>query len=145
MSYVTAAAGLKAVLLTLRTEGGLRAVLKGAPTSPQALPLAFMEADSGTRMIAGQLTVNTYRVRVSVLVPFQDNVLAEDALEPWINSLPAAIDANATFTGAVKSAQVTDWTAGYMTFDSGDKEIKTRRIEFTVSILEKTNYKTGGN
>jgi len=103
-----------------------------------------MEADSGTRANVGQLTVNTYRVRVSVLVAFQDNVLAEDALEPWINDLPAAIDADATFASAVNSAQVTDWTAGFMTFDSGDKEIKTRRIEFIVQILEKTPYK-GGN
>jgi len=139
VSYVTAAAGLRTALVGLRTAGGLRAVLKGQPGTGHALPLAFLEADNGIRSIAGQLTVNTYRIRVSVLVAFQDNVLAEDALEPWINDLPAAIDADATLGGAVNIAQVVDWTADY--FDIG--EVKTRRAFFTVEIKDKSAYRGG--
>ncbi len=140
MSYVAAAAGLKTVLIGLRTAGGLRAVIKGEPGTAHALPLAFMEADSGTRSIAGQLTINTYRTRVSVLVAFQDNVLAEDALEPWVNDLSAAIDADATLGGAVNLAQVVDWVADH--YDIG--EVKTRRLFFIVQMMEKSAYR-GGN
>lgn len=136
MSYAAAAAALRT---TVAGVSGIKKAITGQPSTAHNLPLAFLEADSGDRSQAGQVTVNTYRIGLSVLVPFQDNVLSEDALAPFINSVPAAIDANATLTSTANVAWVSSWTADYYTIG----EVMTRRVRFVVEIRDKGAYRSG--
>lgn len=136
MSYSAAAAALRT---TLAGVSGIRKAITGQPSTAQNLPLAFLEADSGDRTQAGQVTVNTYRIGVSVLVPFQDNTSSEDAIAPFINSVPAAIDANATLTSTANVAWVSSWQADYFTIG----EVLTRRVRFIVEIRDKGSWQGG--
>jgi hypothetical protein len=136
VSYSTAYAGLKAIVTTLRssTLGDLRSVHDGIPTTPHALPMAFLEADNGTRTHDASGVVAIYRIRVSILVDTQGNDLAELAINPWINDVPIAIEAERGLGVGMDRAYVTDWQADHLTFGSGDGAKTTRRVYFTVEI-----------
>lgn len=136
MTYSAAAAALRT---TAAGVSGIRKAISGQPSTAQNMPLAFTEADSGDRTQAGQLTVNTYRIGLSVLVPFQDNTSSEDAIAPFINSVAAAVDANPTLSGACNLAWVSSWQADYYTIG----EIVTRRVRFIVEIRDKGRYQGG--
>lgn len=137
MSYTLAVAGLKTRLQTLVTSGDLKVVVVGVPTSAHNLPLAFIEADGGSVRTGGQLLTNEDRVRVSVLVPFMDNVKAEDQIGPFVDLIPATVVG--TWGGAVIRGYVTDWTADYL--DVG--EVKTRRVWFTVAFKRQQEHIRG--
>lgn len=136
MSYATAYDGLKTILLTLRssTLGDLRAVVDGIPSNPHGLPMAFLEADNGTRTHDASGVVAIYRIRVSILVDTQGNDLAELAINPWINDVPITIESNRGLGVGMDRAYVTDWTADYFTFGSGETAKTTRRVYFTVEV-----------
>lgn len=139
--YTDVVAGLLGALRTLPT---LKKVQNGAPSSAQNMPLAYIEFDTLERSTAGQLTSNKYRVLVTVVVPFQDNILAEDQIAPFVNSVPAAIDADATLDGRVHLARVptaqSGRTVGYLEIAG----VLCRAVSFTVDVLEKQAYRTEG-
>jgi hypothetical protein len=140
VSYALAEAALRA---TLKTTPGVRTVVQGEPSSVQAWPLVYTVFDGMTRTQQGQLTINSYRVMARLCVPIQENVQAEAVLAPFVNSIPATIDANATLGGAVNIASVTEAVSGegggYHTVASSPY----RTITYTVVLVEKSAYKGG--
>jgi hypothetical protein len=52
-------------------------------------------------------------VTATLCLPFQDNYIAEDSIAPFLNSIPAAVDANATLGDTCNVAYVTTWLAGW--------------------------------
>jgi hypothetical protein len=137
MTYAGAIAGIKTAIAGVT---GIKKVINGLPTSPQNLPLCYLEASSGERSQAGQLTANKYRVIATVCVPWQDNTLAEDQIAPFINTVPAAIDANPALSGAVNLAKVTEWRTDVRAI----AETQCRVIDFTIEVLDKAPYRTAG-
>jgi hypothetical protein len=135
MSFVTASANLKT---TLATVTGIRKVLNGFPTSPQNLPLCYIEAGSGERSQAGQLTANTYRIIATVCVSWQENALAEDQIAPFIDRVPDAIDADPTLGDAVNLARVEAWRTDVRAI----AETQCRVVDFTIWVRDKKTYQS---
>lgn len=133
MAYTDAVAALKARCAAIE---GIRRVLLGQPPTPQNLPLIYIEADSGTRTRGAQVTVAIHRMKANLLVAFQDNVSSEDAIGRFIDVIPEAIDNNSGAAPYIKRMYVTEWQAGYLAFGSGQQEIVTRRVEFTVEAKD---------
>lgn len=129
MSYTEAITYLHTRLATVTA---LKKVLNGIPTTAHNLPLAFTEAADGTRLRGAQVTGNEYFIDISVLVEFQDNVLAEDQIAPFINSVPDAIETRRD-RAALNGVQVVEWVADYYVI--GDKT--TRRVRFRTKVTEK--------
>jgi hypothetical protein len=142
VSYLAAIENLRS---TIAAIPGISVVRVGFPSSVQRTPLVYLEADSGDRNAAGQLTANTYRIIASLCVPMQDNTAAESQIAPFINSLPAAIDINATLDGACNIAKVTGWRTDVRPIggQSGEAANMYRIVDFTVSILDKGAYRGG--
>jgi hypothetical protein len=139
MSYLVAITALKAVVADV---SGIRYVQNGMVTTAHNTPLAYFEADTGSRAQAGQQTQNYYRPTLTVAVDMQDNVASELLLIPFINSIPAAIDAaardNAIGVG-INWAKVTDWRVEY-------KDIAEKRhhcLVFVLEVLEKGTFGSG--
>lgn len=140
MSYALAEAALRA---TLKTTPGVRTVVQGEPTSVQAWPLVYTVFDGMTRTQQGQLTINNYRVMARLCVPIGDNPISESLIAPFINSLPATVDTNATLSSTVNIASVTEAVSGegggYHTIAS----TLCRTVTYTVVLVEKGPYKGG--
>jgi hypothetical protein len=137
VSYSLCIAQLKT---TLAGVTGIKKVVNGYPTSLQAWPLIYMHADRGERAIPGgsQMTVNSYSVTATLCLPFQDNYIAEDGIAPFLNSIPAAVDANATLGDTCNVAYVTTWLADVREMGgTGDTAIRCRVVDFTVFIRDK--------
>lgn len=139
VSYTACIASLKT---TLGAVSGVRKVLNGRPTAAQNWPLVYLWADRGERAapMGSQVTVNTYYVTATLCVPFQDNYVAEDGIGAYLNSIPAAIDANPTLTSACNVAYVVDWRGDVREIG----EVQCRVVDFTVLIRDKSTYQ-GGN
>lgn len=142
MSYTACIAALKT---TLATVSGVTKVVNGYPTSMQAWPLVYLHADRGERGMAhGQVTSNAYSVTATLCLPFQDNAIAEESIAPFINSIPAAIDASQALDGACNVAYVASWLADVRDMGgTGDTAVRCRVIDFTVFIRDKGPFGSG--
>jgi hypothetical protein len=138
VSYQTAAAALRTLAASI---DGIKAAVHGMPASAHNLPLAILEPDNGERSQAGQVTVNTYRVALSVVVAMQGMSHPDNQIAAFIDSVPNAIDDNPTLTSTCNVARVVSWTTGYLEF--GDPAVNTRRVTFSVEIRLKHAYQGG--
>lgn len=141
MSYSAAIAGLKSAI---ETVDGLQLVLDYEPTSIQRLPAVYLLLDSFRRSTAGQVTAMHYRVLTRLCVRWQDNEKAEQELIPFVNSIPAAIDADPTLGGAV--------TRGFSQVDPDAPAlggfvriggVMYRSLDIFVDITDKGAYQSG--
>lgn len=137
MTYALAIAAIKT---TVGTVPGIKRVVNGFPLAAQNLPLCYLEASSGARNNVGQLVSNHYQVLAVVCVIWQDSMFAEDQIAPFINTLPAAIDANPTLGGAVSLVQVISWRTDVRAI----ADVQVRAVEFTIDVLDKKPYHTPG-
>lgn len=135
MSIDVAEDRVKAILFTVT---GMKYVMLGYPTSNQNPPLCYIEADSGERTQAGQLTSNTYRIIATVCVSRHDNTLAEKEIAKFIDALPDAVDADPTLGGAVNLARVDAWRTGNRPIG----EMDARVCDFTIWVREKKSYQS---
>jgi hypothetical protein len=135
MSAVAARTGL---IERLRTISGLR-VLTAEPMTIQSTPVAFVSPDTGTYALAGQVKNADHGFAIRVCVAFQDNVIADDQLMPYIDSVPAAIRADLTLGGRANVLSTIDWSAvgedGF--YESGDPLVRFRSVVFRVRIKDK--------
>lgn len=140
MSLTTARTALHSVLAGV---AGIKRVVRGMPATVQTTPLIYTEFASFTRAQKGQLTTMTYRFRVVLCVPFHENTNAEAEIEPFVNKIPIAIDADATLGGEVNFADVPEGFAtgadGYLNI--GD--VTYRTVVFMVDVLKKGTYQGG--
>lgn len=122
------------------TVSGIAKLLKYEPTTIQAFPTLYSLLDTVERSQAGQLTVMRYRVLNRIIFRWQDNEQAELELIPFVNSVPAAIDADAKLGGRVDSglARVTDIQAVFVTIGA-----LYRALDIYTEVLEKQPFKSG--
>lgn len=137
MSAVACRTGL---VERLRTISGLR-VLTAEPTNIHNPPAAIVSLSGGTLNAAGQIKVRTWRFAVRVCVPFQDNVIAEDQLVPYADSVTNAILADLTLGTRANVVPVIDMSSegpdGYYTFGEGTNAVTFRSIVFRFDIRDK--------
>lgn len=141
MSYSAAIAGLKS---RIQTVSGLAVVLDYEPQSFQDLPAVYLLLDSFQRTQAGQVTAMRYRVLARLCVRWQDNARAELELIPFVNSIPAAIDADPTLGGAITrgAAQVAEDAnaiAGFVRIGG----TMYRSLDIYVDIIDKAAFQSG--
>lgn len=141
MSYEAANDGLTAAL---QTVAGLKEVLDYEPSSIQRVPMVYHLLDSFQRTQAGQVTVMRYRKLVRLCVLWQDNEKAEWELIPFVNSIPAAIDADPQLGGAItrgvaQVAQDAPAIAGFVRIGG----TMYRSLDVFVDIVDKAAYQSG--
>jgi hypothetical protein len=91
MSYVSARNEIRDVLAAV---SGVDKAIVGYPTSVQVKTLIYVEYTDGERVPnppSGQVIKNHVRVTATLCVQMQDNVIAEDRIAPFIDSIPLAI------------------------------------------------------
>lgn len=117
MSWAAEEAQLRAILAEV---DGVATVLQGEPTdAAHAFPLAYVRFLSYQRTPRGQ--VMQYRAAVYVCIAINDQSIsnAEAALAPFVNSIPAALDAQPTLNNTAIFAQVLDGSSGYIDLPGG--------------------------
>ena len=141
MSYSAAIAGLATAV---RGVPGLHSVLDYEPIAFHEVPAVYLLLDSFSRTQAGQVTVMRYRVLCRVCIAWQDNEGAERELIPFVNSIPAAIDADPTLGGAITrgAAQVAEDAnaiAGFVRIGG----TMYRSLDIYVDIIDKAAFQSG--
>lgn len=140
MSYTNVVAGIMERLATLSAT--LKVSLDYEPTGIHETPAAYvLYGGTRGRTTAGQVTVMPYEVRIRLLNKWQSNKECEAQLMPFVNSIPAAIDADAQLGGRITSglAAVTDVEEGYIILGG----VEYRRIDFLVHVVDKGPYGSG--
>lgn len=138
MSYAAVIEGLKVRFATIPS---IKLILDYEPTSIHDAPLLYMLFDNAPRTQTGQVTVMPYRVLCRLAIRWVDNELAERELIPFVNSLPAAIDADATLGGKIASgmARVTNVQGVFVTIGG----VLYRALDVTVEATDKGPWKGG--
>lgn len=94
------------------TLTGLAALLPTEPTAVGDTPLLYTLLLSHEREQAGQISKDTYTALHRVCVAWQDNAGAEQVLETFVDTLPAALQADRRLAGRL--------TTGYATYTRMD-------------------------
>ena len=134
---MSAAAARTGIIERIKTIQGLR-VLSYEPTTIQATPLAFVFYAGATQAQRGQVLVSRWRFGVRVCVAFQDNLIAEDQLVAYADSIPAAINADRTLGNRANVTGIVEQSAegpdGY--YDIAG--VLFRSCVFRFDVIDKT-------
>jgi hypothetical protein len=142
MSYSTVLDGLHARLAVVN---GIALILKYEPTSVQAFPTLYSLLDTVERSQQGQLTIMRYTVLHRLLFRWTDNAQAEVELIPYVNSVPAVIDADPTLGGVLG----TGTTSGYARVTSINAvfvvigQTLYRALDVRSEVIEKAPVRSG--
>lgn len=140
MSYETVIAGLAE---RFRAVPGLatKPILAYEPTSIQATPTLYMLLDRVERSQHGQVTAMRYRILCRLVINWVDNERAEEELIPYVNAIPAAIDADARLGERLPNglAQVDDMQATFVSIGG----VLYRALDTYANVLEKAPFKSG--
>jgi hypothetical protein len=135
MSYTTVLDGLA---VRFATVTGLTAatILRYEPKAVQTTPLLYFLLDDFDFKRAGQVKEWTYRILCRLLLNWQDNAGCETELEPFVNAIPLAVEADPHLGGVLTSgyAKVGQGEGTWVVIDSRTY----RGIDFTATVLEKT-------
>lgn len=139
MSYVTCRAALHEVLKTVQPK--IPVILAYEPKQLHDFPTLYTLFNTAERGTAVGVTAMRYKLVCRLCFRWQDNEGAELETEPYINALPAAIDADAGLGGALNSgiAQVTALQGVFVSIGG----TVYRAIDYTVDILEKAPRLSG--
>lgn len=93
-------------------------VLRYEPRTVQTTPLLYSLLDSFERTQQGQITVMRYRVLHRLVVAWQDNEQAEEAVIDLINAVCHAVDQDPQLGGRIPSgmARIVDGKSGFWQF-----------------------------
>lgn len=80
-----------------------------------------------------------YSILSRLYLLWQENDTAEEALKPYVNSLPAAVDADQSLGGRASLARVEAGRRGFITV-AGTLYLV---LELTADVLEKGAYQSG--
>lgn len=143
MSALTVYLGLEE---RFKTVADLRNIILGEPTAAHDLPCLYTAFEGFDRVLGGlppadNLTGMTYRFVHRLLIRWQDRSEAEEELLHFINSIPAAVDAEPTLGGRITrgNARISEGLAGFQMV--GDT--KYRAIDFFSTVLEKAPRSAG--
>lgn len=134
MSYQAVVAG---VVTVLEGVSGLDLVLDYEPKSIQQFPLCYLLFDSASGFSSGVMRGMRYRLLIRLCLLWQDNEQAERELEPYINSIPAALAADRQLSGALTSGLV---DMDSLTIDGGFARIAgivVRTADFYIEVVDK--------
>lgn len=139
MSYATVRTELLEVLKTL--QPGIAAVLAYEPTQLQTFPTLYTLFNDAERSADGPVTAMRYHIIARLCFQWVDNERAELELDPYVNAVPAVVDAHAGLNGALNSGIAKVTTAQGVFVNIGGTVY--RAIDFTVDILEKAPRNSG--
>lgn len=116
-------------------------VLDYEPQTIQKAPVLYGVLTSFDRNQTGQVTNMIYIMTWRLCIQWQDNQQAERALMPFINLIPAALDADRTLGGVqgMGEARIESATAGYV----GIANTLHRIVDYRVRITHKAPYGSG--
>ena len=139
MSYSTVRAALHDVFRTV--EPKIAVTLPYEPTALHDFPTLYTLFNTADRNANGPVTTMNYSVVARLCFRWQDNEQAELETEPFINALPAAIDANAGLSGVLTSgiARVTNVLGVFVSIGG----VVYRAIDFTIEVIEKAPRLSG--
>lgn len=108
MSYNDVLAGLHERLATVP---GIAVVLDHTPTSIQAVPTLFSVPDTCEVHRSGQTVAREYRTNHYLVFRWQDPAQANREMLPYLDSVPAAIDADPHLGGRLARgyASIDEW------------------------------------
>lgn len=148
MSYATVKAALQAQILAqlpalnkLNDRGKQVGVMVFEPTSIQTAPMVFFSLDSFERETTGQVTAMRYFIDARLVIKWTDNEGAEAQLEPYVNAIPAAIDADPSLGNVLQlgRAKVERGSFGWLTIGSAQFRVG----DFRLNVLEKAAFQSG--
>lgn len=125
----------------LETVSGLESVLLGEPSSVHEFPAVYGALQDVTRTQAGQVTAMRYTFLLRLVIRWQEREEAEAELLSYVNSIPAAVDADPLLGGAITQglAKVTFGLAGFIELGGTTYRV----LDFTADVLEKGAYQGG--
>jgi hypothetical protein len=128
-------------LAKLDENGNPVNLLRYEPRVIQVTPTLYTLLDSFQRDTSGQVTAMRYRILHRVVLQWQDNAESEAALEPLIQAVPAAVDADPTLGGLLEKgvARIGDGSTGFVVISN----TKYRCIDFFSDVLTKGPYRSG--
>jgi len=132
MSYSTVLAGLHERFATVTS---IQAILDYVPTSIQDTPTLYSLLDNVTISRSGQVKATKYRILHRLVVRWQDNEGAELEIIPYVDSIPAAVDADNHLGGRL--------TSGYAVIDEIEavwveiSNVTYRALDFYSTVVEK--------
>lgn len=137
MSYATIKAG---IITRLQTISGVNAVLGYEPTAPDP-PVMCVILQSYLRHQNGNQTYMKYRYIARLYLLWQEFQVAELALDPFVNSVGASIDADPQLGGALELglAVVTDAKAGWVPVGG----VQYRILDTFIEAGEKGGFQSG--
>lgn len=140
MSYTTCRAALTEVLKGVQPR--IPVILAYEPTQLQDFPTLYTLFASAERAADSPgIIAMRYRLIARLCFRWQDNEGAELETEPYINALPAVIDANAGLGGVLNSGLAKVPTIQGVFVSIGGTVY--RALDFTVDILEKAPRSSG--
>lgn len=131
-TYANIISGLHTVLAGVT---GIDVVLNYAPTAVHDTPLIYTILDSAEISRGAQVTTRKFRIMHRLVVPWQDNEQAEIQIMPFVDSIPAAIDADPTLGGVITSgmAQIVDIEAAWINIAG----VEYRALDFYSLVTDK--------
>jgi hypothetical protein len=131
MSYASVIAGMKA---GLEAVTGIKYVLDYEPQTIQDTPIVFLLLDTIDREYTAQGSLYTYHVTATLVVNWQDNDAAEEAIIGLIEPIMTAFDADMTLGGRLYNG-----AALFLSADAGFAQIGSRIyriVDFTAEITD---------
>lgn len=116
-------------------------ILDYEPTALHTTPTLYMILDSATRVTHGNVTAMRERIRARLCIKWQDNEFAEEELMAFINSIPAAIDADPQLGNRINSglAMVDELLGEYVSIGG----VLYRVMNYFINVLDKGAYGSG--
>lgn len=143
MSALTVYQGLEE---RFRTVEGLRNIILGEPTATHDLPCLYTALEGFDRVLGGlppadNLTGMTYRFAHRLVIRWQDRPEAEEELISFVNSIPAAVDADATLGHRLGrgNARISAGLAGFQKIGGTEYRV----LDFLSEVLEKAPRSAG--
>lgn len=121
--------------------GALVNILDYEPTALHTTPTLYMILDSAERTQHGQVTAMRERIRARLCIKWQDNEFAEEELMAFINSIPAAIDADPQLGGRIPRgvAEVDELLGEYVSIGG----VLYRVMNYFIDVVDKGDFGGG--
>lgn len=132
MSYQTVLDGLQERLETLP---GIVDVLQYEPSSFGDTPLVYLLLDHSEDATAAQVVGTRYFVLMRLVVKWTDNEKAELDIIPYVDSIPAAIQADRQLGGRIIRGMATKPGSEGGFIDTGG--VRYRIVDFVTEVLDK--------
>lgn len=133
MSYALAIDALHDVI---KAVTGITAATIGEPSSVQVVPFIYSELEGFDSDEMNDVKQFTYRSLHRLCLSWQNQQVAEALLAGYVNTIPAAVDADSRLGGAVRNAEIVNGSANWVTIDGTEY----RSMEFHSEIIEVLPY-----